>query len=214
MRTGYVVGGQIKPGRDEDATALAREGIKLFERLGAEEVGYRLGGGGTTSGSSMFAFEAPSATAMGELLDRMMSDSDYQSFMNRVNGENAPSRLGELIGFNVLDVGLPGGSPGRVGTLVSWRPHGGATEDAIQLAIDSAKVLLRLGASRCRIVQVTTGTTIPLFVSVTESASFAAQGRWREATTTDSEWRKIGDRLTDKHAPGVFVQFSEWFDPT
>jgi hypothetical protein len=36
---------------------------------------------------------------------------------------------------------------------------------------------VRLGASRCRVVQVNTGQNIPSFVSVTESASFAAQRR-------------------------------------
>ena len=47
MRTGYVVGGQIKPGRQDEAVAQAQEAVKLFEGLGAEEVVYRLGGGGT-----------------------------------------------------------------------------------------------------------------------------------------------------------------------
>jgi hypothetical protein len=213
MRTGYVVNGQIKPGRTEEAVAQAQEGMKLFERLGADEVAYRLGGGGTASGSTSFKFEAPSQTKMGEFLDGLMGDSEYQTFTSRINAENAPSALGELIGFNVLDVGLPAGTPGRVGTLVVWQPKPGRSEDAIALAVDSAKVLLRLGASRARIVQVTTGENIPAFVSSTESASFAAQGRWREALTTDKEWQAIGARLMAADTPGTFRRFSEWFSP-
>jgi hypothetical protein len=143
----------------------------------------------------------------------MMSDSDYQTFMTQINAENAPSVLGEIIGFNVLDVGLPAGTPGRVGTLVTWRPHPGRGEDAISLAVDSAKVLLRLGASRCRIGQRTTGENLPAFMSSTESTSFAAQGRWREALTTDEEWQGILGRLMAADAPGSFVRFSEWFSP-
>jgi hypothetical protein len=213
MRTGYVVGGQIKPGRGEDAIALAQEAIKLFERLGADEVAFRLGGGGTLSGSSSFKFEAPSQSAMGELLDRMMSDAEYQTFMTRTGGETSPTALGELIGFTVLDVGLPAGTPGRVGTIVAWQPARGRAEEAIALGVDAAKVLLRLGASRCRISQVNTGPNIPGFVSVTESASFTAQGRWREALATDKEWQAIGARLTGKDAPGKFRRFSEWYSP-
>ena len=34
VRTGYVVGGQIKPGRNDEAIAQAQEGIKIFEKLG------------------------------------------------------------------------------------------------------------------------------------------------------------------------------------
>jgi hypothetical protein len=208
-----VVGAQIKPGRSDEAIAQAQEGMKLFERLGADEVGYRFGGGGTASGATSFKFEAPSQVQMGELLDRMMGDSEYQTFMTQINAENAPSVLGQILGFNVLDVGLPAGTPGRVGTLVAWQPKPGRGEDAIALAVDSARVLLRLGASRCRVVQITTGENIPAFVSATESASFAAQGRWREALASDAEWQAIGARLMAADAPGSFRRFSEWFSP-
>jgi hypothetical protein len=187
--------------------------MKLFERLGADEVAYRIGGGGVRSGATSFKFEAPSSTAMGELLDRMMGDSEYQTLMDRINGEKAPSELGEIIGFSVLDVGLPAGTPGRVGTLVAWSPAPGRADDAIALAIDSAKVLLRLGASRCRISQITTGENLPAFVSTTESASFTAQGRWREALATDEEWQSVVARLMAADAPGTFRRFTEWFIP-
>jgi hypothetical protein len=213
MRTGYVVSGQTKPGRQDEATAQAQEAIKLFKRLGADEVAYRLGGGGTASGSTSFKFEAPSQSAMGEFLDRMMGDSDYQTLMGRLNSEDSPSVLGEIGGFNVLDVGLPAGERGQVGTLVAWQPSPGRGEEAVALAVDAAKVLLRLGASRCRVVQVTTGENLPRFVSATESASFAAQGRWREALETDKEWQAILARLIAADAPGTFRRFSEWFSP-
>lgn len=213
MRTGYAVNGQIKAGRQEEAVAQSQEAVKLFERLGADEVVYRLGGGGTVSGSTSFKFEAPSQSAMGELLDRMMGDSEYQSLMARINTEDGPSVLGEIVGFNVLDLGLPAGTPGRVGTLVTWRPAAGRTEDAVGLAVDAAKTLLRLGASRCRISQITTGERLPAFVSTTESASFTAQGAWREALATDDEWQRIMGRLTAADAPGTFRRFWEWFTP-
>jgi hypothetical protein len=213
MRTGYVVNGQIKPGRQDDAVAQAQEAIKLFEGLGAEEVIYRFGGGGTASGSTSFRFEAPSQAAMGELLDRMMGDSEYQTLMTRLNSEDAPSVLGEIIGFNILDVGLPAGTPGRVGTLVAWQPAAGRADDAIALAVDAAKALLRLGASRSRIAQITTGENLPAFVSATESASFTAQGGWREALATDAEWQGIMGRLMGADAPGTYRRFTEWFSP-
>jgi hypothetical protein len=214
MRTGYVANGQIKPGRSEEALGLAQQGVKLFERLGADEVVYRFGGGGTANGSTIFKFEAPTQTQMGELLDRMTGDSEYQTFMGTISAENAPSTLGEIIGINVLDVGLPAGTPGQVGTLVGWKPAPGRVEDAIALAVDAAKVLLRLGASRCRLVQRTTGADLPAFVSVTESASFTAQGRWREALATDTEWQEISARLMAGDAPGTYLRFSEWFNAT
>jgi hypothetical protein len=117
------------------------------------------------------------------------------------------------MGFNVLDVGLPAGAPGRVGTVVAWQPAPGRGDDAIALAVDAAKVLLRLGASRSRVVQITTGENLPAFVSATESASFAAQGHWREALATDDEWQGIMGRLMAADAPGTFRRFSEWFTP-
>jgi hypothetical protein len=213
MRTGYAVSAQIKPGRQDDAVAQAQEAVKLFERLGADEVGYRFGGGGTVSGSTSFRFETPSQAAMGELLDRMMGDSDYQALTARLNSEDAPSVLGQITGFNVLEVGLPAGTPGRVGTLVAWQPAPGRADDAIALAVDAAKVLLRLGASRARLVQITTGENLPAFVSATEAASFAAQGGWREALATDDEWQAIAARFMAKDAPGTFRRFTEWFSP-
>ena len=213
MRTGYVVNGQIKPGRQDEAVAQAQEAVKVFEGLGADEVAYRLGGGGAVNGSTSFKFEAPSQAAMGELLDRMMAASEYQELMARINTGEAPSVLGEIIGFNVLDVGLPAGTPGRVGTLVAWQPAPGRVDDAIALAVDAAKALLRLGASRSRIDQRTTGQNLPAFVSSTESASFAAQGRWREALATDDEWQGIAGRLAGADAPGTFQRFTEWFSP-
>jgi hypothetical protein len=208
-----VVTGQIKPGRQDEAVGQAQEAMKIFARLGADEVAYRLGGGGVRSGATSFKFEAPSAVAMGELLDRMMNDSEYQTLISRINAEEAPSELGEIIGFNVLEVGLPPGAPGRVSTLVAWSPAPGRSDDAVSLAVDSAKVLLRLGASRCRIAQITTGENLPLFVSGTESASFAAQGHWREALTTDEEWQGVLARLTAVDTPGTFRRFTEWFSP-
>ncbi len=150
---------------------------------------------------------------MGALLDKMMGDGEYQTFLSKINAENSPSVLGEVIGFSVLDVGLPAGTPGRVGTLVAWQPHPGRGDDAIALAVDSAKVLLRLGASRSRVVQITTGQNIPAFVSATESSSFSAQAAWRDALTTDKEWQEILGRLMGKDAPGTFRRFTEWFSP-
>jgi len=81
----------------------------------------------------------------------MMGDSDYQGLMARINTGDAPSVLGQIVGFNLLDVGLPAGTAGRVGTLVAWLPAPGRTDDAIALAVDAGKALLRLGASRSRI---------------------------------------------------------------
>jgi len=213
MRTGYVVSGQTKPGRQDDAVAQAQEAIKLFERLGADEVAYRFGGGGTLNGSTSFKFEAASQATMGELLDRMMGDSEYQSLMTRLSTADAPSGLGEIIGFNFLEVGLPAGTPGRVGTLVAWQPAAGRAEEAVALAVDAATALVRLGASRTRIVQRTTGSNLPAFASVTESESFAAQGRWREALATDDKWQAIAARLAGADAPGTFQRFTEWFIP-
>ena len=59
MRTGYVVGGQIKPGRQDEAVAQAQEAIKLFERLGADEVSIASAVAAPLSGSTSFKFEAP-----------------------------------------------------------------------------------------------------------------------------------------------------------
>jgi hypothetical protein len=150
---------------------------------------------------------------MGELLDRMLSDSEYVGFMTRLNAEDAPAELGQITSYNVLDLGLPEGTAGRVGTMVFWQPARGRAEEAIALAVDAAKVLVRLGASRCRVSQITTGEIIPLFVSVTESASFTDQGRWRTALDTDEEWQSIGARLTSADAPGTFRRFAEWYTP-
>jgi hypothetical protein len=150
---------------------------------------------------------------MGELLDKMMGDSDYLTLMTRTDTENAPTVLGQIVGFNVLDVGLPAGTPGRAGTLVAWRPTPGRGEEAISLAVDAAKVLLRLGASRCRISQRTTGENLPAFISSTDSPSLAAQGRWREALASDKEWQAITARLMGADAPGSYQRFSEWVSP-
>ena len=213
MRTGYVVSARTKPGRAEDALAQAHESIKLFERLGADEVAYRYGGAGTVNGTTTFRFEAASPAAMGELLDRMLSDSEYVGFITRLNAADAPAELGQITSYNVLDLGLPVGTPGRVGTMVFWQPARGRAEEALALAADAAKALVRLGASRCRVVQITTGEIIPLFVSVTESASFTDQGRWRGAIDTDEEWRSIGARLASADAPGTYQRFAEWYTP-
>jgi len=50
-------------------------------------------------------------------------------------------------------------------------------------------------------------------VSATESESFVAQGRWREALATDDEWQAIMGRFMAADAPGTFRRFSEWFSP-
>jgi hypothetical protein len=105
-----------------------------------------LGGGGTVSGSTSFKLEASSQMAMGELLDRMMGDSNYQGSMVRINIVDAPSVLGQIIGFNVLDVGLPAETLGQVGTLVAWQPAPGRTDDAIALAVGCGQ---NAAASRC-----------------------------------------------------------------
>ena len=83
MRTGYVIGGQIKHGRSEEAIAQAQEAAKLFERLGADEIGYRFGGGGTANGSTTWTPLVPSPSGWSS---SVLSSSSTIRTMKRATG--------------------------------------------------------------------------------------------------------------------------------
>lgn len=212
MRAGRRNHGIIKPGKRDDAFAFADESKKVFERLGAD-ARVTLGGAGTPANSMYFTFEAGSATALGTVLDRFFTDSDGLSIQSRLAAADSPFEGRELTAFDILDLGIPEGPKGRVGNSMVWRPTPGHTEKALELAKEAGEHLIRLGACRSRVAAIGSGERIGAYVSVTEYESFQEQGKTRDALATDSEWLKLGQKLTGKDAPGTFLGFFEWLEP-
>jgi hypothetical protein len=213
MRAGRRLHGIVKPGRRDDAIAFGEEACKVFEVLGAE-TRLTLGGPGTPAGSIYLLIEARTATELGRVLDRFMTDGDALSLQARVSSSDAPVETREMTTYNIVDLGLPDGVRGRAGQTVLWRPAPGGVDAGLALAKEAAEHLLRLGACRTRVTSIMSGERTGCFASVTEHESFEAQGRTRDAFEQDDAWQAFMIRVTGSEAPGHFISFAEWLDPT
>ncbi len=212
MRSGRRNHAIIKPGRRDDAFALAGEARKVFERLGGE-TRTTLGGAGTPAGSIYLNIEAGSATELGAVLDQWFTDSDGLSLQARLIAADSPLEGRELTAYDIIDLGIPEGPRGRIGNSVAWRASPGKADAALGLAKDAADQLIKLGACRSRVAAIGSGENVGAFVSVTEYESFQEQGRVRDATATDSDWQKLTQKIQSSDAPGTFLGIFEWLEP-
>ncbi len=213
MRSGRRTHSIVKPGRSEDALALASEARKVFDRLGADSIRVLGGSAGADPGSLTFVLEAANATELGRVIDRYLTDSDALSVQSRLTAPESPMEVKEITAYSVLELGLPQRPSAPVGSSVVWRANVGRLEDCLQLATQVAKIEMRLGGSRSRVAAIESGLLAGCNVSTTENETFEAQGAMRDAMSTDSEWLQIAARLTGADAPGKIVRIVDYFEP-
>jgi hypothetical protein len=202
------INGRVKPGRTEDHLALSTEAVKLMSLLGAEHPRLAFSvADGTAPGGFTFSTEHQNAEAWGEFSDRMSADIEFQGFVNRATGDNAPTTI-EMTTVS-YEVPLRKNNPqrGNVIEVHVTRPVPGRYEKGLEQAAEVLELVEKRGATNARMFQLGyAGTGSGLTLLSWEFENLRAAGRLADMWTTDKELAEIAMKARfAKDASGIPV---------
>jgi hypothetical protein len=199
---------RAKPGRANDAVAMAVEAAKLLQRHGARDCRLLLAGAaGEATGTQVFSCEFENNEAYGVWADKLAGDAETEAFVARLNAEDSPITVQtQSLGIEIpLNRSAKGGHGKIVEAFVS-RLVPGRFEAALDFAGTVFDFLERYDAVNCRLMQlVTAGTLTEAFVVSWEFDSMQALGRAGDAYMTDPDGQAIFQVLTGPSAPTTTI---------
>jgi len=188
--------GRVKPGRMEDHLAMAVEAVKLFERLGARNPRLAMAAAtGEPAGTFTFSTEYESGEAWGEVGDVMNADAEFQAFVGRVSGSDAPS---EIVQFNTaIEIPLRQNNP-TLGTVIEVhvsRPIPARYEQNLEMAARVCELVEARGATNARLFTLGyAGLGTGLQMLSWEHQNMKALGRMSDQWSSDSELAEFAMR--------------------
>lgn len=189
------VTGRVKPGRSEEHLALSGEAVKLFERLGAGYPRLSFPVAGEAPGVFTFSTEYPNAEAWGEFSDRLAKDVEFQAFVVRASGDNAPTTIETSV--TAYEIPLRANNPTR-GNYIDvhvTRPVPGRFEVGLEIATRVLELVEARGATNARLCQLGyAGAGSGLFVMTWEFDSLKTHGRLVDSWSTDPELAALAAR--------------------
>jgi hypothetical protein len=190
------VGGRVKPGRMEDHLAMGVEVVKLFERLGARNPRLAMAvATGEPAGTFTFSTEYESAEAWGEVADTISTDIEFQAFVARVSGPDAPSEILQFSTSNEIPLRQNNPTLGSIIEVHLTRPIPGRFEAGLELATRVCELVEAHGATNARLFQLGfAGLGSGLQMLSWECENMKTLGRLGDAWGSDPEMAELGMR--------------------
>jgi hypothetical protein len=205
---------QAKAGRRHDAIAIGLEAAKLLERHGADDNRLLVAQmAGEVPGTQVFTTEFESGEAWGTFNDSLLADAELEALMTRVEGEDSPVTVLSMSIGNEIPLGRNGPSDrGAVVEAYISRAVPGRFEAALELATAVFGFIEAHGASRCRLMQLTSaGAMTDCLVASWELENMRAVGRLGDAFGTEPDGQRIAATLAASDGPittissGIYV---------
>lgn len=186
--------GRVKPGRMDDHLGMAVEVVKLFERLGAESPRLAMAvATGEPAGTFTFSTEYPDASRWGEIADAINNDVEFQAFIQRVSGPEAPSDILQFSTASEIPLRENNPTRGNVIEVHVTRPIPGKFEQGLAQATQVCELVERHGATNARCWQMGyAGLGSGLMMLAWETADMKTQGRLQDAWGSDPEMAELG----------------------
>ena len=198
----------IKPGRLEDAAALAVEAAKLTERHGARENRwFAAAAAGEATGTCLFLTEYENSEALGTSSDEMNASGELRTFMERVGSDQSPIVMAGQSLASEIPLNRDG-NPERgqilethVSTIVSGR-----LEQLMELSAKCADFVESHGASHATLTMIGASGTFANAVSISwEFPDMKTWGRMADAWLSDPQGLEIYQSVYGENPPSVEV---------
>ena len=199
---------RAKPGRGNDAVAMAVEAAKLIERHGVPSS--RLLGAisaGEASFTHVFTTEFENNEAYGAYMDETDGDAEFQSLLDRVLADDSPVTIEQqsLAVEIPLDRESRRGHGSFVEAYVS-RALPGRFDAALDLARHAFDFVEGQGGMNARLLQLTlAGSMTDALVATWEFESLRALGRAGDAYARDPAGLEIMAMLTGSSSPVTMI---------
>ena len=179
---------RAKPGKRDDAIALAAEAKKLLERHGAQNCRLLVAStAGEATGTYVFTTEFQNHQALGVFGDATAGDAELDALLNRISAEKSPIVIESqsLASEIPLDRKTKTGHGVYVESYIS-RPLPGRFEAALDLARQVFDFVEAHGAVNARLHQLAmAGSLSEATVASWEFQTLTAQGAATDAFATD-----------------------------
>ena len=197
---------QVKPGRFEDALAMARAAAKPLERLGAHNIRVLRGAASAEAyGGFVMTMEYDTNETWGDSYDRIMADDEMVSIMAQADAENSPYSSQSI----VTGIEIPLGSPvanGNVVDVTISKPLPGRFQDAIDLSVKVGALFTKLGAVGTRLFWMgAAGTQAGTLVLTSEYPNMKALGKSVDAFLSDADGRAVLDAAFGANPPSAIL---------
>jgi hypothetical protein len=192
------------PGRRDEFTAIALEGMKLFERHGAHQVRLLEAlTAGDNIGVYVLTNEFPSSETYGEFYDDLARDAEFESYLTRVYAEDSPLTM--LSRSLAVEIPLELRSSRTRGTIIEvyvCQPQLGRFESCCDFATRSLDFLAQHGATNCRMTQLNSaGPRTGALVATWEFGSMRERGAAEDAWISDPAGQQLGEEMVSATVP-------------
>jgi hypothetical protein len=199
---------QIKPGRQDDAIALVRDGVKVMNAAGAQHVRMLLAGGaGEAFGSLVMVSELDSLTEYGAFVDRIGQDAAAQAYIARFTEPNGP-----IVPTSThITADVPSDLPTRAerGSVIEvyyMKARPGGLERLISMGIRHRSLVEQHGAvSSHLLTSIHGGSQTGLLMGVAEFADNEAWGRATESLNGDPDFQRATAEFFAADSPADVV---------
>jgi hypothetical protein len=195
---------RCRPGRRDEFTAIALEGMKLFERHGAHQVRLLEAlTAGDNIGVYVLTNEFPSSETYGEFYDDLARDAEFESYLTRVYAEDSPLTM--LSRSLAVEIPLELRSSRTRGTIIEvyvCQPVLGRFEGCCDFATRALDFLAEHGATNCRMTQLNSaGPRTGALVATWEFGSMRERGAAEDAWISDPAGQQLAEEMVSATVP-------------
>jgi hypothetical protein len=204
MRTISTSLARCVPGQRDAFLGQAREGMKLFERHGANHTRL-LAALSAGQASDVYALtnEFDSAEAYGAFVDELLRDAEFETYMSRITSPDSPLTI--ISRSLASEVPLTRSGPAHHGAVVVaylGRPERGRFEDCCEFARDVFAFVEGHGASNCHLLDLdSAGARTGELLARWEYENMRAHGKSRDTWLSDPTGQALAARLRGQGSP-------------
>jgi hypothetical protein len=192
------------PGQRDKFTAIALEGMKLFERHGAHQVRLLEAiTAGDNIGVYVLTNEFPSSEAYGEFYDELARDAEFEAYLTRVYADDSPLTM--LSRSLAVEIPLEVQASKARGTIIEvyvCQPQLGRFEGCCDFATRAFDFLAAHGATNCRMTQLNSaGPRTGALVATWEFGSMRERGMAEDAWISDPAGRDLSEEMVAATVP-------------
>ena len=195
---------RVKPGRRQQAVAMAAETRKVFESHGAKECRLLFAGtAGETTGTHVLSTEFDNGEAYGAFVDQLRRGEEFQAIRDRLDRADGPT---EMVSRSVgTEIPLDRSANRRHGPVVQAyvsRVLPGRLEAVLDLSHKAFNFVEGHGATNARLIRLASaGAMTDALVATWEFETMRAMGAANDAFQSDPKGQSVMEIINGPDCP-------------